>query len=277
MHKIITKKYFFIFITFILIVFFSFQYTTSNAQKTAAEGMMWQPDNLYRFNPQTIPQQHISTLLVQWSVVDDQALISDCGSHSLTTKAELLNQISDKTKIIVGLAGSYNEPYARKNYAKLISQSQCLSATQFPFEVSGWYFPVEVDPTWPDIKELATLLNQLPKPLWISVYDNSNIGPEALAKWVKTWLPDNVNVLFQDGVGLYMRTPEVAVQYMHALQQTLGKDRVNLIAEAFRPNTDGKLRKSTKEEFDKQLAYYTDFHVFIFESRYVPDNWKNGD
>lgn len=275
MNTFITKKKLIALASVVVVIFLTCWYSISNAQKPTAEGMIWQPDNLYNFNPKSIDTLHFSKLLVQWSIVDNQTLISNCGSHTLTPQTELLTKVPKKTQIILGLAGSYNEPFARKNYAQLISQSQCLSSTSLPFEVSGWYFPVEVDPTWQDIHQLAPLLNQLPKPLWISVYDNSNIGPEAYAKWVKSWLPEGVNVMFQDGVGLYMREPAVAVQYMNALQSTLGADRVNLIAEAFRPDTDNKLRQSTKEELDKQLAYYKNFHVFIFESRYTPNTWLN--
>ena len=50
-----------------------------------------------------------------------------------------------------------------------------------PLKVSGWYFPVEIDPTWTEAARLGELLGQLPRPLWISVYDSANVGPEALA------------------------------------------------------------------------------------------------
>ncbi|EPN68434.1 hypothetical protein A245_03653, partial [Pseudomonas syringae pv. actinidiae ICMP 19096] len=80
---------------------------------------------------------------------------------------------------------------------------------------------------------------KLPRPLWISVYDGANIGPAATADWLKTWLPDDIGVFFQDGVGVYARTAPVARTYADALRKRLGKDRVRIIVEAFRPQFGG--------------------------------------
>ncbi len=65
--------------------------------------------------------------------------------------------------------------------------------------------------------KLAALLAPLPRPLWISVYDGRNIGPEALADWLESWLPKDIGVFFQDGVGVYARTPQVAAHYADVL------------------------------------------------------------
>lgn len=68
-----------------------------------------------------------------------------------------------------------------------------------PVTVSGWYFPVEVDPSWQGAATLGPLLADLPRPLWLSVYDRENIGQEAFADWLETWVPTDLGILFQDG------------------------------------------------------------------------------
>ncbi|HYF17574.1 MAG TPA: hypothetical protein VEA40_06865, partial [Ramlibacter sp.] len=138
-----------------------------------------------------------------------------------------------------------------------------------PVNVAGWYFPVEVDPTWVDAAAMAGALAGLPRPLWISVYDNSNIGPEALASSLQRWLPRDVGVFFQDGVGVHAREARVAADYMRVLSERLGRERVRLIAEAFRPRTGGGFRAATPEELRPQLAAYAGWPVYLFETRYV--------
>ena len=49
-----------------------------------------------------------------------------------------------------------------------------------PLNVVGWFFPVEIDLTWAEASALEPLLAQPPRPLWISVYESANVGPEVL-------------------------------------------------------------------------------------------------
>jgi hypothetical protein len=78
-------------------------------------------------------------------------------------------------------------------------------------------------------------------------------------------------VFFQDGVGVYARTPFVAKHYIDVLVRRLGRERVRVIAEAFRPQVGGGFRPATLEELRPQLARYEGLPIYLFEGpRYVP-------
>jgi hypothetical protein len=131
--------------------------------------------------------------------------------------------------------------------------------------IDGYYFPVEIDPTWQGASALAPLLEALPRPLWISVYDNSNIGGATLAAWLDGWLPHDVGVFLQDGCGVYARGPAVAREYADALVARLGKQRVRIIAEAFRPAGNGAFRSATAAELAPQLFAYRGYRTYLFD------------
>ena len=90
---------------------------------------------------------------------------------------------------------------------------------------------MEIDPTWAEAATLGPLLAQLPRPLWISVYDSANLGPHALVDALIKWLPPDIGVFFQDGVGVHAREARIARQYADVLSARLGKERVRIIAE----------------------------------------------
>jgi hypothetical protein len=174
-------------------------------------------------------------------------------------------------EVIVGLAGRFDERGARSDLENLVALSARVAKTPPPVKVSGYYFPIEIDPTWMEAFRLRTLLAQLPRPLWISVYDSANVGPEELAQSLAEWLPPDVGVFFQDGVGVYARTPFVAKHYINVLVRRLGRERVRVIAEAFRPQVGGGFRPATLEELRPQLAEYEGLPIYLFEGpRYVP-------
>ncbi|MRW82862.1 hypothetical protein GJ698_01995 [Pseudoduganella sp. FT26W] len=235
-------------------------------------GMVWQPDAVTTRPHGNWQQIGVHSLLVQWSIVDDLALVSGCGAPLMATAPDW-NEVAAEPwaqDIILGLGGRFFENEARARMPELLAQSRCIAALPLPFKVSGWYFPVEIDPTWQDAAALAPILNQLPRPLWVTVYDNSNIGGKPLADWLEHWLPPDVGVLFQDGVGLHVRSPAVAVDYMKALQRRLGPERVRLIGEAFRPQSGGGFRPASVDELAEQLRAYAGYDVYLFEARYVP-------
>ena len=170
-------------------------------------------------------------------------------------------------EVILGLAGLHAEAAARGALPALVAQSRalCLAAAPWPLRVRGWYFPVEIDPGWQPPPELPELLNQLPRPLWVSAYDSANLGPRALLTWIERWLPTHVGVLFQDGVGVHARVPSVARDYLRQLTARLGRARVQVIAEAFRPAPGGGFRSATAAEFLPQLEAYQDWPIFAFD------------
>ncbi|WP_305954777.1 hypothetical protein [Burkholderia sp. SRS-W-2-2016] len=237
------------------------------------DGIAWQLDNAHLHPRGDWARLGATDLLVQWTVVDGVAYVSGTG---LPAAAQLpdwarIAQEPWARHALVGLAGRYDEAAARKDLEQLVEQSLRVAAAPPPVRIDGWYFPVEVDPTWHDAAALAPLLARLPRPLWISVYDQSNIGGAALAEWLDGWLPRDVGVLFQDGVGLYTREPRVAREYADALAARLGAARVRIIAEAFRPGTGGQFRAATAAELKPQLDAYRGYRTYLFDGpHYVP-------
>lgn len=245
----------------------------------APVGIVWQPDAGMTQPRGNWQELGVHKLLVQWTIVDDQALLDGCGGSKMANPPDWTRIAAEPwaQDIILGLGGRFSESEARGNLQALLAQSRCIAALTLPFKVNGWYFPVEIDPTWRDAATLAPVLAQLPRPLWISVYDNSNIGGAKLADWLQQWLPDDVGILFQDGVGLHVRSPQVAAQYMTTLQQRFGAARVRLIGEAFRPALGGGFRSANSAELGVQLGAYEGFQVYLFEGpRYVPQATIDG-
>ena len=230
-------------------------------------GMVWQPDNKTVGIKGDWHKLGARELLVQWTVVDDQAFVPGTGLPSVPVLPDW-NRIAKEPwaqDVIVGLAGYFSENRSRDNIEQLAKVSERIAKLPTPLHVTGWYFPAEVDPSWTRAKELPALLAKLPRPLWISVYDGANIGPAATADWLKQWLPDDIGVFFQDGVGVYARTAPVARPYADALRKSLGKDRVRIIAEAFRPNYGGGFRSATAAELKPQLAAYDGYPLYLFD------------
>ncbi|WP_245637171.1 hypothetical protein [Burkholderia singularis] len=237
------------------------------------QGIVWQPDDAHANPRGDWDVLGVTDLLVQWSAVDGVALVAGAG---LPTVARLpdwkrIGREPWARNVIVGLAGRFDETEARERTPQLVAQSLALALAPPAVHVSGWYFPVEVDPTWKRADTLKPLLEALPKPLWISVYDNSNIGGPALAAWLDSWLPHDVGVFFQDGCGGYVREPRIAREYADALAATLGAPRVRIIAEAFRTLPNGTLRAATAAELQPQLEAYRGYPAYLFDGpHYVP-------
>ncbi|WP_025598373.1 hypothetical protein [Burkholderia sp. WSM2230] len=249
-----------------------------------AQGVVWQPDAEHLDPRGDWQRLGASDLLVQWTAVDGIAYLPGMEASGSTGSSgsgadtlgglKTARRLPDWTRIanepwarsvIVGLAGRFDETSARAQAAQLIEQSRRLVEVRPPVRVAGYYFPVEVDPTWKDAASLGPLLDRLPRPLWISVYDNSNIGGEALAEWLDGWLPRDVGVFFQDGCGVYTRGPAAAREYADALAARLGARRVRIIAEAFRPAVGGTFRSASAAELAPQLLAYRGHRVYLFD------------
>ncbi|MBD8577302.1 hypothetical protein IFU04_23980 [Pseudomonas syringae] len=230
-------------------------------------GMVWQPDNATVGIRGDWHRLGARELLVQWSVVDDQAFIPGTGLPGVPVMPDWQRIAGEPwaQDVILGLAGYYSENRSRDNIEHLAALSEKVAKLKTPLHVTGWYFPAEVDPSWTRARELPALLARLPRPLWISVYDGANIGPAATAEWLHQWLPDDIGVFFQDGVGVYARSAPVARTYADALSQRLGKHRVRLIAEAFRPQVGGGFRPATVGELKPQLAAYDGYPLYLFD------------
>ena len=237
-------------------------------------GTVWQPENS-TLDPRGNWQHTGATqLLVQWAVVDDTAFVAT----DLVPAAAVLpawQRIAAEPwaqQVILGLAGRFDEKAARADLAGLVARSAALARLPTPLNVVGWYFPVEIDPTWAEAAALGPLLAQLPRPLWISVYDSANVGPNALVEGLMKWLPPDVGVFFQDGVGVHAREAQVARHYADVLSARLGKQRVRIIAEAFRPQIGGGFRGATIAELGPQLASYAGYNIYLFDGpHYLTD------
>ena len=237
------------------------------------EGVVWQIDNEHTQPRGDWEKLGAKRLLVQWTVVDNLAFLP--GTELPPGKAmpdwQAIGRQPWAQEVILGLAGRFDERGARSELEALVQLSAQVARTPPPVNVTGYYFPIEIDPTWMEAYRLRTLLDKLPRPLWISVYDSANVGPEELAQSLVEWLPKDVGVFFQDGVGVYAREPFVARHYVNVLVRRLGKERVRVIAEAFRPEVGGGFRPATLDELRPQLATYQGLPIYLFEGpRYVP-------
>lgn len=244
-----------------------FYVTTQKRLDPGIVGIVWQPDNKTVGIKGQWDQLGAKELLVQWTVVDDQAFVPGTGLPSVPVLPDWARIAKEPwaQDVIIGLAGYFSENRSRDNIEQLAAVSERIAKLPTPLHVTGYYFPAEVDPSWTRAKELPALLAKLPRPLWISVYDGANIGPAATADWLKQWLPDDIGVFFQDGVGVYARTAPVARTYADTLRERLGKDRVRIIVEAFRPNYGGGFRSATAAELKPQLAAYDGYPLYLFD------------
>ncbi|KPW85731.1 hypothetical protein SAMN05216596_102720 [Pseudomonas congelans] len=230
-------------------------------------GIVWQPDNATVGISGNWDRLGARQLLVQWTAVDEQSFIPGTSMASVPVLPDWtrIGKEPWAQEVILGLAGYFSETRSRDNIEQLAVLSAQLAKVKTPLNVTGWYFPAEVDPSWSRAKELPALLAKLPRPLWISVYDGANIGPDATADWLKTWLPDDIGVFFQDGVGVYARTAPVARTYADALRKRLGKNRVRIIVEAFRPQVGGGFRPATAAELKPQIAAFDGYPLYLFD------------
>lgn len=241
-----------------------------------AQGIVWQLDNATANPVGDWQLLGVHQLLIQWIAVDDTAFVLGTG---LQTAANLpdwarIGREPWAKDVILGLAGYADENRARANVDKLarMSAQVARAASGLPLHVTGYYFPVEIDPSWADAPKLASLISALPRPLWISVYDRSNVGGKALADWLASWLPADVGVFFQDGCGVYARVPSVTREYLDALSAKLGAGRVRVIAEAFRPSEQGGFRSATADELRAQLAAYRGYSAYLFDGPHYVSN-----
>ncbi|MFN3943698.1 MAG: hypothetical protein ACK4K7_02055 [Allosphingosinicella sp.] len=238
------------------------------------DGIVWQ---LHDASPPAEGGWHrlgAREVLIQWTAVDGTAYVPGTGlpeSANMPDWARIRREPWAR-RVIAGLSGRFDEDRTRREIGQMTDESVRLARGQFPFRVSGYYFPAEVDPTWTDAPAVVPQLNRLPRPLWISVYDSSNIGAENLADWLASWLPGDVGIFFQDGVGVWARRAPTARHYADVLAARLGRGRVRLIAEAFRQQADGSFRPATPEELGPQLRAYRGHRIYLFDGpHYVSD------
>ncbi len=258
----------------LLLILLAFQPAVARAELPQITGVVWQ---LYEKAPDAKGTWHrlgARELLIQWTAVDGIAYVPATALRPSKRMPDWQRIAREPwaERVIVGLSGRSDETQTRRSLERMLAESLDIARLSFPFRVSGWYFPAEVDPTWREAPQvLPGVLARLPRPLWISVYDGEGIGAREFAGWLASWLPAYVGVLFQDGVGVHVRNGAVAREYADALVGHLGKDRVGVIAEAFRQE-NGRFRAATAAELRPQLAAYGGFRLYLFDGpHYVSD------
>jgi hypothetical protein len=235
-----------------------------------ATGIMWQVDDATVRPSGNWQRLGAHRLIVQWTYTEGKSYLADdrLPLHPVLPDWSRIAKEPWAREVIVGLAGEFDENRARASTDSLAALSKDLSAIarNTGLNIVGWYFPVEVDPTWRGASRMGSVLADLPRPLWISVYDRGNIGPKPLADWLLTWLPPDIGVLFQDGVGTDARQARIARDYADELRARLGSDRFALIAEAFRTADTPGFRSATAAELIAQLSEYRGHTVYIFDA-----------
>lgn len=219
-------------------------------------------------------QLGIHTLVIQYGSVGGKAWFRNAYLNPMHQQPDWgrIRRQPWARGVIMGLAGNFSEPTARANMADLARMSALL-AQKTPLPVVGYYFPIEADPTWGDVSQLGAALAGLPKPLWVSIYTRQPITPRALTDWLQSWLPDDVGVMLQDGVGVGDRSPKQAQALLRGLQQSLGKQRVAMIAETFSQSADGDLHQASVWRIIEQLEAYRHDRVYLYDLSHLP-NWQ---
>ena len=242
---------------------------TSEKSLDPVMGVVWQLDDATVRPIGNWQKIGAHRLIVQWTYVDGKSYFAQAmlPTHPVLPDWARITKQLWAHEVILGLAGEFDENRARESVEALvtISKKVLVAARASGLNIVGWYFPVEVDPTWRNAAQLRSQLASLPRPLWISVYDRGNIGSKPFAGWLATWLPDDVGVLFHDGVGTAAREPRIARQYADELRGRIGSERFGLIAEAFRKSDKPDFRPATATELIFQLAAYRGHIVYLFD------------
>jgi len=244
-------------------------------QPPRVEGIFWQPD----LNS-TPPKGNwdllgVSTLVPQWSVVQSKSWLKHDVNFPKWEKNINLEQLHQQPwakDIILGLAGEYDEKLARSTALKLAEHSQTIIEHTKFIPLKGYYFPVEADPSWLGVDYLSKAIRSLPKPLWVSIY-SAEPEPEHLDVWLKSWLPEQTGVFFQDGVGVGTRSPEQAKALLEKLQHEFGQKQIIIVLEAFRPRKNGQFRSAYPWEIIEQLKAYEGQKVYIFDGPHYMNRW----
>lgn len=231
------------------------------------EGMFWQPDLATTAPKGNWDLLGVTTFVPQWSVVESKSWFDhdiNFPKWEKNINLQQLNQEPWAKNIILGLAGEYNEKIARSNVLTLADDSKQIIEKTKSIPLKGYYLPIEADPTWLCVDDLAKAIRTLPKPIWVSIY-SAEQTPKHLDAWLKSWLPPQTGVFFQDGVGVGTRSPQEARATLDELQKEFGKENVIIVLEAFRPVKEGKFRSAYPWEVIEQLKAYEGQKVYIFD------------
>lgn len=245
---------------------------SASASEDLIEGIFWQPDNATHRPDGNWDLLGARTLVAQWLAVDDQSWVGNNVLSRWDNQIDLsrLAQQPWAQNIIAGLPGYYAEKVARANVHRLAKSGEYFAAEISVPNLRAYYFPVEVDPTWNGIADYTEALEGLPRPLWVSAYSHLPSADENVA-WIKQWLPEDVGLFFQDGVGVGTRTATQAEAIIEGLEDQFGIERTAIVLEAFRTQADGSFRPATAPEVIEQLIAYQGHRIFVFDGPHYLD------
>lgn len=150
-------------------------------------GIFWQTLNANVNTRRSWDYIGVTKTMFQWVAVDGQSFIDQNILPEQTNLLDL-NAIAQEPwaqEMIIGLPGIFDEATARSSAASLATLGQQFGQLTFPANVKGFYFPIEIDPTWTAAPEiLAPLWASLPRPLYVSVYYGNGIDGAAAADWL---------------------------------------------------------------------------------------------
>lgn len=241
------------------------------------KGVIWQPTLDYNNPKGSWDKLGADTLLIQWTYLEKKSWISGVD-YPLWEPTPDWNEILSAPwakNIIFGLSCDFDISKARREciYHRRVSIDIANSIKKLHISnpIKGWYAPIEVDLYWSNKKIIDSYLKGMPRPLYISSFVGKYDNPFLYAKWVSSWLPKDVHLLFQDSVGTGALTQEQAQEYLHALINELGADRVSVILEAFTINQYKKMQKINLDSVAKRLIAYkkTNIPVYLFSCRYL--------
>lgn len=216
--------------------------------------------------------------LIQWIAVDGYSFVENPWLPAYNIQLDLndLAKYPFASEIILGTPGYFSEVTSRNSLPLMADLAAKFATLEWPVNVKGYYFPVEIDPTWTDAKEkLGAVWDLLPRPLYISAYYGEGIDGEEAAIWLADLLPPDVNLMFQDGTGAFNVSTTLAKERLKQLDKHLGKERVSMIAEVFNPNPDWNnvpgtyFKPLTADEYRERIGAYSDIYnegrLFVFD------------
>ena len=242
---------------------------TYNDEIPPINGILWQA--LLNNIPLRRPWDTLGVgkTLIQWIAVDGYSFVPNpwIPTYNIHLDMDDLASHPFASEIILGTPGYFSEVTSRNSLPLMADLAAKFATMDWPDAVKGYYFPVEIDPTWADAHEkLGVVWDLLPRPLYISAYYGEGIDGEEAAIWLKSLIPPDVNLLFQDGCGAFNVPIALAKERLKQLEHHLGKERVQLIAEVFKPNpnwdgTPGEyFLPLTADEYRYRIGSYTEIY-----------------
>lgn len=239
------------------------------AEAPLLEGVFWQPTDDYAFPSGNWHLLGADTLIVQWTVNDGRAWMPSRLFPTVPRPPDwgALQREPWAGRVVLGLASRMDLEAGRADWQRLLRHSR-QAVVEAPLQPVAWYAPLEISPDWEDAAAVAAYLEDLPRPLQVSAYGGYDMSPAVFADWVASWLPEDVVLLYQDGVGVGRHSPEQARARVDVLRERFGEDRVVMVLEAFSESSDGRFGPASLRQLMAQFRAYRGLRVYAFSARH---------